>query len=136
MCCSLFQIVLQAMANQLQNQPPANTNPVPELEIPDHRSNSYLVGVENPRNGIQIVHLFDRERRDVATGYVVYGKDGEYCHGVEVKTDERKITLETIVDPRCVLPHRPQADGRMDLSLYVPGEWVIWPVSRMEFMEE
>lgn len=70
------------MAKQQQNQHSASTNPA-------------VGGVEDP-NGNQFVRLYNRKREIVATGYVVYGIDGEHCEGLLVQPEERKVCLETI----------------------------------------
>ncbi|KAI3981023.1 hypothetical protein MKX01_029270, partial [Papaver californicum] len=127
--------VIQEMRKQLQNQAPDNNHQVPDDENPEHSSNPDLVGSNPPGNEAQTVLLYNREKITVATGYVVQGKEGEKCHGVMVLSDERKICLEAIYDGSCPLPDRPQADNRNYLHEYIVGEWVIWPIRRMEFVQ-
>lgn len=70
----------------------------------------------------------------MATGVVIYGKQGEFCHNLKLYEDERKIRVEEIFDPNCPIPDRPQGDDNNILGDIQFGEWVVWPVSRMEFL--
>ncbi|KAI3914393.1 hypothetical protein MKW92_045402 [Papaver armeniacum] len=131
----------QAMGEEHRNEHATNNQSIPNVQrttvpIPNHGSNIDLAGIENPLDGVQFVHLFNRKRLTVATGYVVYGKEGERCHTVQVLADERKIRLKSIYDGDCQVPDAPQGDDRNHLWEYTANECLIWPVSRMEFMNE
>ncbi|KAI3898477.1 hypothetical protein MKW92_053045, partial [Papaver armeniacum] len=93
----------QAIGEQQQNEHAAYNQPIPDVQrttvqSPNHGSNTGLAGIVNPQDGVQFVHLFNRKRLTVAIGYVVYGKEGEICHTVQVLADERKICLKSIYD--------------------------------------
>ncbi|RZC72900.1 hypothetical protein C5167_048377 [Papaver somniferum] len=118
-----------------------NNQLIPDVQrttvpIPNHGSNIGLAGIENPLDRVQFVHLFNRKRLTVATGYIVYEEEGERCHTVQVLADERKIRMKSIYDGDCQVPDASQGDDRNHLWQYTANECLIWPVSRMELMNE
>ncbi|XP_026417732.1 uncharacterized protein LOC113313208 [Papaver somniferum] len=127
----ITNVVMQVMAKQQQNQHSAGHN---DIKFPDRNRNPGTVGMENP-NGNQLVLLYKRKRETVATGHVMYGTEGEYCHGVLLYEDERKVCLETTEDGNCPVPDSPQGDDCYYLKQFVAKEWVVWHVSRMDFVE-
>ncbi|KAI3924669.1 hypothetical protein MKW92_052554 [Papaver armeniacum] len=86
---------------------------------------------------IQYVNLLNKKKKVAAKGYIMQGSNGRMFHGVALAVDERRVQIETILDDTCAVYDAPQGDEYWTLKdlLGITG-WLVWPLRRLEFLDE
>ncbi|KAI3830749.1 hypothetical protein MKW92_050752, partial [Papaver armeniacum] len=85
----------------------------------------------------QYVNLLNKKKKVAAKGYIMQGLEGRMFHGEPLAADERRVQIETIFDETCAVYDAPQGDDYMTLKdfLGISG-WLVWPLKRLEFVDE
>ncbi|KAI3873578.1 hypothetical protein MKW92_007632, partial [Papaver armeniacum] len=86
---------------------------------------------------IKYVNLLNKKKKVATKGYIMQGSNGRMFHGVALAVDERRVQIETILDDTCDVYDAPQGDEYWTLKdlLGITG-WLVWPLRRLEFLDE
>ncbi|KAL8041811.1 hypothetical protein ABFX02_09G008200 [Erythranthe guttata] len=71
------------------------------------------------------VFLCDKFGRKIAKGYIVTDSTSKTCHFKNVRSEEKKVYIEEVIDPSARLWDPPQG-GYDTLAGFIQGGYVIW----------